>query len=158
MIHPLISVFFDGTCGPLEPGEFGSSAFVVYKDDEVVHKEARFFEANGTPVKATYAEYLAIIDALKWLLEKEEFKTHVRFYGDSLEVVRQLTGIWEVSPNLEHSYVQVKNLASKLRDVSFNCVTFRRNMAAATLAEQELLKNGVQPVRLTLKKSKKETA
>jgi hypothetical protein len=60
-----IQVYFDGLCQPVNPGGTACFAFIVKKDDNIIHSEYGLAAHNSTN---NVAEYTGIIKALEWLI------------------------------------------------------------------------------------------
>lgn len=90
-----INVFFDGSCGPKNPGgAIGAGAYITV-DGAIVH-EISHAEPPDDGYSNNYAEYLALKLAMEWLLENGMAKENVCFFGDSNLVIQQVTGAWKV--------------------------------------------------------------
>lgn len=87
----MITAYCDGACRGSNPG-ICSSAFVVYKDKEMLHKEGRVLEGLNTN---NVAEYTALIDALMWMY-RQSYR-NVIIYSDSELVVNQVNQNWVIN-------------------------------------------------------------
>jgi ribonuclease HI len=100
-----ISVFTDGACRVSNPG-LCSSAFVVYKGSELLHKEGRVLEGLKTNNEA---EYTALLDFLKWA-DKHNVR-NAFIHCDSALVVNQTLQQWECNkPDLRKLSTQAYGL------------------------------------------------
>ena len=87
------------------------------------------------------AEYLGVINALKWLvINKNKFKGPVFFYLDSELVVNQLNGKYKVkSGNLKPLIIKVKELENQSGlTISYTHVFRNENKIADALLNQTL--------------------
>lgn len=117
-------------------GNPGPSALGVYITDEngaVLKEHGRFL---GTQTN-NYAEYMAIIDALRHA--KEFGADEVDMYMDSELAVKQLNGEYRVkNPGLAPLFLEVHNLKLGFRKVRFAHVRRERNKDADRLVNQTL--------------------
>lgn len=99
------SAYTDGACRVSNPGKC-SSAFVIYKGPELLHKEGRVLEglnSNNT------AEYVALLDLLKWA-EKNNIR-NAFIHCDSALVVNQTNQQWACNkPDLKRFSTQAYGL------------------------------------------------
>lgn len=117
-----------------------ASAFIVFKNSQVVH-EAGFFLG---PATNNQAEYTAVIRALEWLSSPSPLTssvTHIKFYLDSLLVVSQLRGQYKIkNQNLLQHTNHIKQLIHALPrfQFSFNHIPRSLNSRADFLVNQTL--------------------
>jgi ribonuclease HI len=82
--------WFDGGCGPVNPGGTAvSGAIIKYNDGTVLLKEGRLVGTGGG-MSNNVAEYAAIIRVFKCLIPCPP--SHVIVRGDSNLVINQLSG------------------------------------------------------------------
>jgi len=110
---PRIILYFDGACGPKNPGGYATGGWIIYESQETTGDERRevhrgymvFGEGEGST--NNYAEYCALGRALRWLSdEKKRIEAatpdqtlaigELIIYGDSNLVIKQITGAWSV--------------------------------------------------------------
>ena len=92
------------------PG-MASSGFVVYKDGEKIYEGGKFLGINTN----NFAEYMAVVLSLEWLLESGYVDGTVNFFLDSELVVKQLTGLYKIKNEILLSLVfKIKDLEKKL--------------------------------------------
>ena len=112
-----------------------SYAFIVIKEDIILHKESGFIGIGTNNV----AEYMAVVNGLKWLTEITS--GIVQVCSDSELVMRQLSGTYTVrKPHLAELYHEVLILSERFTSVTYVSVP-RENqyiMQADFLCNQEL--------------------
>ena len=148
-IEPLIEVYFDGLCRPVNPGGIACYAFVVKSDGKTIHSE---YGIAGKPFSndATnnVAEYTALIKALEWLVANNYGSSKVRIIGDSELVVNQQNGKSKVkSRRILPLFSQVHLLKDKFSEVDIRHVPREENREAdrlTNLAYKEFLRNNSQ--------------
>ena len=104
--------YFDGACEPQNPGgEIGAGIYVTDGEKEYAtynHLPAKEENTNNM------AEYLAFIMILDLMSNKE--KCEIKIYGDSMLVVNQMDGKWQIKNGAYTSFaVQAKNKLEKLK-------------------------------------------
>lgn len=86
-----LTVFFDGSCGPRNPGGVAAYGFVVKDDEgEVIHS-GYGRACRGEGATNNVAEYEGLYQAMKFI-EKTYPEAHVLFKGDSWLVIAQMRG------------------------------------------------------------------
>jgi len=129
-----ILVFTDGGARG-NPGP-AAAAFVVFKNNKVLFKSARFLGKATNNI----AEYTAVSDALKWLLTHRFNNQKIFFRLDSELIVNQLTGVYRVkNPGLKKYYQEIKSLTSLFKEgVFYNHVLRKENSLADKLVNEAL--------------------
>ena len=130
-------VYYDGACEPRNPKGVATYGFVVYIDGKKVG-EGKGLAAEPWSHNASnnVAEYRAMIEAFKWLLEHGYADAEVLVRGDSQLSIRQMQGLYAVrAPRIIPLYKEAKKLAEKFRKVSFQWVPREQNAEADLLSE-----------------------
>lgn len=79
------------------------------------------------------AEYEGLLGALGWAVESG--KTDVHIMSDSMLLVRQMQGAWQVkASNIKPLYAKAKALEAKLGSVSYEWIPREQNSKANKLA------------------------
>ena len=87
-------VFTDGATRPVNPGPSGFGA-VLYLDDEMIYNTTGYL-GRGTNNVAEYFGLLAGLDLINDALDSYDIE-EVTFFLDSLLVIRQVTGVWNIT-------------------------------------------------------------
>lgn len=107
-------VFDGGSLG--NPGK-GYGSYEIMSAGEVYHRAA--LEFPGDKTTNNQAEYMTLIEALKWLrddLGDERGKATVGVHGDSRLVVNQVNGTWKVKhANMKPLVEQARQLFGEFR-------------------------------------------
>jgi ribonuclease HI len=111
----------------------------VVKDNkkQVLAKEGKYIGRATNNV----AEYTAVIEALKWIINNLKFKVdNLQFFLDSQLVVNQLNGLYKVkNGNLRNLIVEVRLLERKVGvDINYQYISREKNKEADTLVNQSL--------------------
>lgn len=112
-----ILIYTDGASRG-NPGE-SASGYVIYDiDGNLLHEETVY---NGINTN-NYAEYNAIIRALKWCMNNIVGRdTNIRLFSDSQLAIRQINGKYRVrSEILKGMYKEVISLSKSFASVSFS--------------------------------------
>ena len=127
------SMYFDG-CSKGNPGKGGAGA-VIYDGATELTAICNY---AGEHVTNNFTEYVGLKIGLEKARELEITKLTV--YGDSLLVIKQMTGIYKVkSDNLTQVYERCKELASMFESIKFIHVYRNENKRADTLSNYGLL-------------------
>jgi ribonuclease HI len=88
--HKAAKIYFDGLCEPVNPGGHCCYGYIIQREDGPP------ISGTGTVGRGTNnkAEYTALIEALKSAAKAGISRVEV--HGDSLLVVNQVRGLWEV--------------------------------------------------------------
>jgi ribonuclease HI len=93
--------WFDGACGPVNPGGTATSGAIVKdKAGTVLLEEVRLV-GQGEGMSNNVAEYAGVIRVFNYVLSRSP--GHVIIHGDSQLVINQLTGKWLVNSGLYRS-------------------------------------------------------
>lgn len=93
-----IQIFFDGACGPKNPGGRAGWGFAVIVDGTQIAE--RFgFVGEGDTMSCNVAEYAGILAAMEFATQQFPDQ-RVTFVGDSNLVVSQMSGRWKVKRGL----------------------------------------------------------
>lgn len=118
------------------PGE-AAYGFVVYNDKSVVlHEEGRRLGITTNNV----AEYSAVVNALKWIIENCPHVKDISFFLDSLLVASQLSGKFKIKhPAMKELFIAVKQLESQLEaEITYTQIPRNRNVHADKMVNAAL--------------------
>lgn len=132
---PIIA-YFDGACEPFNPGGVATWGVVIFKGDQIDHKDCGIACAPYTPQATNnYAEYTALIKALEFCLEKNFLSLVVK--GDSQLVIRQINGQYAVrSSNIMPLYKQAEALIKNFASIKFYWVPRGKNFLADEMSKK----------------------
>ncbi len=122
------------------PGK-AAAAFVVSEGEQETHSEGKYLGVQTN----NFAEYQAVIAALKWLQSvKEKYEDYkISFILDSELVVRQLTGVYKIkNETLKNLAQEIKLLEKSIGlTFSFENVLRHKNKTADFLVNRTLDEN-----------------
>ena len=121
-------------------GNPGPAAVGVYIADDVGKEIVKFGKTIGERTN-NQAEYLAVIEALRWIKENlKEEKPDLNFFLDSLLVVNQLKKLFKIkNAILKDFFVQIEKLEKEIGGkISFQAIGRNKNKTADFLVNQAL--------------------
>ena len=135
MTFLLIEVYFDGLCQPVNPGGIACFAFIVKRDEKIIHTDYGIARKPFSPDSTNnVAEYTALIKALEWLVLHKLNSGKVVIWSDSQLVVKQLAGTFKVKgKRIIPLYQQVLLLKSKFAEIEIRWVPREQNREADRL-------------------------
>lgn len=89
----MIKLYFDGGCGPKNPGGVAAYGFCVEDGDTILYT-AGDVVGEGDGMTNNVAEYHGIINGMRYLIENELHKGIVHIYGDSNTIVNMVNKDW----------------------------------------------------------------
>jgi len=105
----MITIYFDGLCEPRNPGGVATYGYVIYQNGKTLKKGCRVV-GEGRGMTNNVAEYSALKRALEWLNE-ENICDEIMIRGDSMLVINQVKGEWQVKSQTSQRFVpQIKTL------------------------------------------------
>jgi len=129
----MIVVYIDGLAEPTNPG-IGSYGYVIYNDGIKVKEDGKFV---GEYVSNNMAEYSALCEALKTLLEMGLQHKPVIVRSDSKLLVNQMLGKWKTRDGLYiEKYREAIKLAAKFPKITFEWIPREQNKEADSLSRK----------------------
>lgn len=129
----MIKIFTDGLCQPVNPGGTACFGWVSYGADTRL-QDGYGVAATGPEATNNVAEYRAIIEALKWALQKDY--RDVQVFSDSQLAIRQLNGVYSVgAPRIIPLFDQVIALKMQFREITFTWIPGEANEEADHLSK-----------------------
>lgn len=136
-----VTVYYDGLCEPYNPRGVATYGFVVFRNGEKIGEGKGLAAAKPWTDEASnnVAEYSAMINAFKWLLEHGYEGAEVLVKGDSQLSIRQMQGLYNVrAPRIIPLYREAKRLASRFSKVKFQWIPRDENREADMLSQLAL--------------------
>ncbi len=110
--------WFDGACGPVNPGGTATFGVVVKDKNGTVLLKEHSFVGKGRAMSNNLAEYAAVLHILRYLSSRPPGR--VTIHGDSDLVVKQLTGKWRIRKGLYLSTaIEAKELLAQLHGLGW---------------------------------------
>jgi ribonuclease HI len=132
----MITLNFDGACGPYNPGgHMGCGVIIKDKDNKVLHTIQQQYspEQFNNETSNNLAEYIALILGLQWCIDNNY--TQVNVIGDSQLVINQMTNKFKIKSGVyvEKAY-QAKEMITKFSNINFTHVKREFNTEADELS------------------------
>lgn len=110
------------------------AGIVIKIDAQVVHTDHQFTAAAPTNSN-NVAEYSAVLNGLQWLFDNGHKDDEVEVLGDSMLVIRQMSGEWRAKGGMYLStHRKAKELAAKFSRISFRWIPRAENDEADQLS------------------------
>lgn len=141
-----LRVFLDGGSRG-NPGE-AAIGFVVYEGDR--REILRFGKSIGIATN-NYAEYMALVEALRWLSEyldnhRHETNQPVEIYSDSELVVHQMNSRYRVrDPHIAPLFKEARGMIEKLGCVELKHIRREENKITDWIVNRVLDKKPISP-------------
>jgi len=131
-----MKIYFDGSCGPKNPGGYACYAFVIIEEGkEVIQKTG--IECQGEGATNNVAEYAGLLHALEFLIENKNTGS-IEIYGDSKLVINQVNGDWRCKQeHLQKLLDKVHECLDKFFDWTAGWVPRDQNSLADGLSKWE---------------------
>jgi len=125
----MITIFFDGACEPKNPGGTASYGFIIQKDGKELYREGKIV-CSGAGASNNVAEYSGLINALRWLYSNKLQNEEILCHGDSMLVINQMGGSWQIKQGIyvEYAY-KCKDALKYFPNIKFEWVPREQNIA-----------------------------
>ena len=128
----MIEVYFDGLCEPINPGGVGCYGYAIYQNEITIKKGARAI-GEGKGITNNVAEYSALKRAIEWIQE-QGIEDEIVVKGDSMLVINQMKGIWQIKSETSRRYVSTIRELLKGKKVRFVWIPREQNSEADMLS------------------------
>ena len=138
----MIKVFFDGACGPQNPGgKCGGGAAIYYDDELVVEIAESYVPKNPKDTSNNVGEYWGLIKALEYLLVQGKAQDEIMVFGDSNLAISQMKGKWRIKNGLyKDQALAAQKLVKNFSNISFQWIPREKNERADGLSKIALRK------------------
>src|SRR6056297_2903305 len=128
----MYKLYFDGGCGPQNPGGIATYGCYIEKDGVQIFKAQGVMDETDT--SNNVAEYGAVITGLTWLIEQQLQDEKIVVIGDSKLVISQMFRHWRIK---QGSYVKYglycKKLVQQFSDIRGKLIPRALNSKADSL-------------------------
>jgi len=132
----MVEVWFDGFCGPINPGGTGAIGVVIRKDGRTIYTMKKQI-GTGSHMSNNVAEYEALRNALLYLKENGFARERIVIYGDSMLAIQQMKGSWKIKAGLYKDVaLKTKELLKEFSDVTLQWIPESENTLTHNLTEQ----------------------
>lgn len=109
----MITIKFDGACGPQNPGGRCGGGAVILKDNDLFMEVSERYEPRiKGQTSNNVGEYFGLILAFHHLLDNYLQDEEILVMGDSNLVIEQMSGNWKIKKGI---YVELANKAKELK-------------------------------------------
>lgn len=137
-----LKLYFDGSCGPKNPGGYACWAFVLTEsnNDSLLIQQTGV-ECHGEGATNNVAEYAGLKHGLQYIIQ-EKLTKEVEIFGDSKLVINQINGEWKCkSDHLKHWLVTIHELLDHFTIWNANWIPRNENSLADGLSKWESVLN-----------------
>lgn len=142
-----IEGWFDGAVEPVNPGGHGAYGALVKVDGVIVWSESRYI-GHGPTISNNVAEYSGATACMQQILALPVFQCFecaVVLRGDSMLVIKQLSGEWKVKRGLYVPYYrQAILLRAKIPSMRLEWIPRNLNHEADVLSKKQLIDRNVE--------------
>ena len=132
----MIELYFDGGCGPKNPGGIATFGFHVQKDGKTIYSAHGIMEEEKT--SNNVAEYGALIMGLLYLLNNDYADQQIKVIGDSKLVISQMFRHWKIKKGLYTKYaLYARDLLVHFSNIEGKLVPRRYNSHADSLTRTQ---------------------
>ena len=139
----MIEVYFDGACGPRNPGGKCGGGAAIYKDEELIAEIAdRYVPLIKGRTSNNVGEYYGLIQALEYLIKEGLNEELIEVRGDSNLVISQMNGKWRIKAGtyIEQALI-AKELKKQFSKIRFLWIPREQNERADELSKIALNKS-----------------
>jgi ribonuclease HI len=133
----MISLWFDGSCGPVNPGGTAGIGVIIKEDGKTVYENSEVV-GEGPLMSNNVAEYAALIDGLEYLVASGRKDKPIVVHGDSLMVIRQMKGELQIHRKSRGLYVpygrRCLEMRSQFSDIRYVWIPREENTLADALS------------------------
>lgn len=139
-----IEIWFDGCCEPTNPGGHAGYGAIVMRGSDVLWQFSGYIPPAET-TSNNVGEYSAFIAALEWLKVQGLNRQPVLFRGDSMLVIKQMFGRWQI----RHGYYvpfahKAKKMLEEFPNTTGEWIPREQNSLADALSKAELVKRNIK--------------
>ena len=139
----MIELWFDGCCGPVNPGGHAAAGTYIKQDGKKIFQHSEYV-GSGSLMSSNVAEYMALVVGLRFLLARGLSHEAVIVRGDSRLVIEQMTGTWKITAGLYVPYAQeAKRLKEHFTNLRGEWIPRELNTRCDSLSKRPLAQRGV---------------
>lgn len=132
----MIAVYVDGLCEPVNPNGVACWGFSIYKEG-VKKLTSKGVIGEGKGMSNNLAEYTALCEVLRKLLNWGWQNEKIVVYSDSQLLVDQMTGRRGAHGGLYYpAFIEASKLVQKFRKISFIWIPREKNVEADALSRE----------------------
>jgi ribonuclease HI len=141
--NPLYKAYFDGSCGPRNPGGTAAYGSVIFRQKERIWERSEVYYPPPGKERETsnnLAEYLGLIAILEQFIHIEAQHELIMVYGDSNLVIQQMSGHWKIKEGIYEPFAQrAKILTNEFSRIGWQWIPRGQNTIADGLSKAHLV-------------------
>jgi ribonuclease HI len=141
--NPVYRAYFDGSCGPRNPGGTAAYGAVIFRQKERIWECSEVYHPPPGKERETsnnLAEYLGLIAILEQFIHIEAQHELIMVYGDSNLVIQQMLGRWKIKEGIYEPFAQrAKVLTSEFSNIGWQWIPRGQNTIADGLSKAHLV-------------------
>ena len=141
--NPVYRAYFDGSCGPRNPGGTAAYGAVIFRQKERIWKCSEVYHPPPGKERETsnnLAEYLGLIAILEQFIHIEAQHELIMVYGDSNLVIQQMLGRWKIKEGIYEPFAQrAKILTSEFSNIGWQWIPRGQNTIADGISKAQLV-------------------
>lgn len=131
----MIECWYDGACGPMNPGGHAGCGVHITENGLIIYQEA-YYIGHGPLMSNNVAEYSGLIRSLEYLIRNNNQNKRIQFYGDSYLTIAQMKGKWKCKGGLYAPfYHKAKELIKNFNDWNFQWIPREKNLDADEMSK-----------------------
>ena len=140
--NPAYRGYFDGSCGPKNPGGTAACGAVIFRHKERIWEHSEVYRPPPGKERETsnnLAEYLGLIAILKHFIHIKAQQEPIIIHGDSKLVIQQMTGRWKIREGIYEPFAQrARVLANEFSRIGWQWIPRNQNTIADGLSKAHL--------------------
>lgn len=142
-----MKVYFDGGCGPKNPGGIATYGFAIYDPNHVEMYTEGGFIGEGDGMTNNVAEYTGMIRGLQYVLDHYEVRD-VEVFGDSNMIINMMTRKWGFrkgvynphpdKPHLKRLLASAQKVEKQFNSIKWKWVPRELNTVADSMCRKAL--------------------
>jgi ribonuclease HI len=140
--NPLYNAYFDGSCGPRNPGGTAAYGSVIFQQNKRIWERSEVYRPPPGKERQTsnnLAEYLGLIVILEHFIRIKAQHEPIMIYGDSNLVIQQMTGRWKIREGIYEPFAQrAKILTNEFSRIGWQWIPRSQNTIADGLSKAHL--------------------
>lgn len=136
----MITLFFDGACGPKNPGGNCGGGVVIFKGKELLAEiYEKFKPKDKKQTSNNVGEYFALIKGLEYLLNNNLENENITVLGDSNLVIKQMSNQWRIKKGIYYEQALIcEKLIHKFPSLRFEWIPREENEWADFLSKKSI--------------------
>ena len=140
--NPLYKAYFDGSCGPRNPGGTAAYGAIIFRHKKRIWEHSEVYRPPPGKERETsnnLAEYLGLIALLEHFINIGAQHEPIVVHGDSKLVIQQMIGHWKIKEGIYVPFAkQAQTLCKEFSNLEWQWVPRSKNTIADGLSKAHL--------------------